>query len=178
MSYCLKTKAIIAKVEAGFETVGDLIGRVKLLDALQTAMNLARDVNAYLDTREPWKAIKIDQADAARSVYTTLRCIDNLKTILAPFLPFSSQRVHEYLGYEGQLFGDLNIQEVVEENSSHLVLMYDGSKAIGKWNPGELPVGQHLQKPKPLYTKLEPEMIEQERQYLGQPRERIADYTE
>ena len=37
--------------------------------------------------------------------------IDNLKTILAPFLPFSAQQVHEYLGYDGQLFGDLKIEE-------------------------------------------------------------------
>ena len=36
--------------------------------------------------------------------------IDNLKILLAPFLPFTAERLHEYLGYDGQLFGDQEIE--------------------------------------------------------------------
>src|SRR5690606_13876440 len=87
-------EAIIARAEAGFDQVGDLLARVRLRDALQAAMDIVRDTNAYLNEREPWKRIKDDPADAARSVYATLRVIDNLKILLAPFLPFSAQEVH------------------------------------------------------------------------------------
>jgi methionyl-tRNA synthetase len=164
-------EAIIAKIEAGFDEVGALVEAVKLREALSTAMGLVRDTNQYLDRREPWKTFKTDEADAARAVYTVLRCIDSLKTLLAPWLPESSQQVHEFLGYEGQLFGDLEIRELKEETRNHLGLVYDGSKAIGKWEPSQLQSGQALSKPSPLFVKLEPEIVEQEREFLGKARD-------
>lgn len=164
-------EAIIARIEGGFETVGSLLDKVRLREALTEAMSLAREVNVYLDERAPWKAIKSDPADAARSIYAALRCIDNLKTILAPFLPFSSQQVHEILGYEGQLFGDLRIEEYAEASRTHTALIYDPAPAIGRWEQSALPAGQALREPQPLYVKLEPEVVDQERSYLGQPRD-------
>jgi methionyl-tRNA synthetase len=168
---------IIARVEAGFEEVGALLEAVRLRDALQAAMALVRDANGYLDSRKPWLTIKEDAADAARSVYTILRVIDSLKTLLAPFVPFSSQKVHEYLGYDGALFGDLRIEEFRESQGSHGALTYDGSGAIGRWERSELAPGQPLREPKALFVKLEPEIIEQERAYLGAPREEHAIAT-
>ncbi len=164
-------EAILAKVEAGFDEIGALIAAVKLRDALSKAMELARDANAYLDSRAPWKTIKEDPADAARTVYTILRVIDNLKILLAPFVPFSSQQLHEYLGYDGQLFGELTIENIDEETRSHLVLFYDGSQAIGKWEKSTLQPGQALRQPSPLFVKLDPEIVERERAFLGQPRD-------
>jgi methionyl-tRNA synthetase len=134
-------------------------------------MGLVRDANAYLDGRKPWITIKTDADDAACSVYTILRVIDNLKTLLAPFLPFSSQAVYEYLGYDGQLFGDLTIQEYPEATRAHRALVYDVSAAVGKWEKSALKQGQALREPKALFVKLEPEIVEQERAYLGQPRD-------
>lgn len=164
-------KAIIAKTEAGFETIGNLIETTQLKEALEQTLSLAREVNVWLDGREPWKRIKVDEADAARSVYTALQCIDNLKILFAPFTPFSSQQVHEMLGYEGQLFGEQKIETYHEETRDHKGLIYDGSKAIGTWEKTTLAQGQALQKPSPLFTKLDPEIVDEERQYLGQPRD-------
>lgn len=164
-------EAILAKVEAGFDEVGQLIEAVKLREALNVVMTLTRDTNAYLDGRAPWSAFKHDPVDAARSVYTVLRVIDNLKTMLAPWLPESSQQVHEMLGYDGQLFGDLNILTLHESTRDHLALSYDPSKAIGKWQKSALQPNTPLREPKPLFVKLEPEMVEAERVYLGQPRQ-------
>lgn len=164
-------EAIIAKLEAGFDDVGQLIEAVKLREALGVAMGLARETNQYLDRRAPWKTYKTDPDDAARAVYTVLRCIDNLKTLLAPWLPESSQQVHTFLGYDGQLFGDLNIQQIDEQTRSHQVLVYDADNAIGQWEPSKLQPGQPLRKPSPLFTKLEPDIIEMEREFLGKPRQ-------
>ena len=163
-------QTIIAKTAAGFESVGELLEAVRLKDALEETLGLAREVNGWLNEREPWKVIKADRADAASSVYAALRCIDNLKILFAPFTPFSSQQVHEMLGYDGQLFGDLNIENFSEETRDHLALVYDGSAAIGEWRASELPPGQALREPSPLFVKLDPEIVELERQYLGRER--------
>ena len=163
-------RAIIAKTEAGFEAVGALLAEVRLKEALESTLALARAVNGWLDGRAPWRSIKSDPADAARAVYAALRCIDSLKTLFAPFIPFSSQQVHVMLGYEGQLFGELEIKTLHEESRDHLALCYDADKAAGRWQPSRLPAGQALRKPVPLFVKLEPEIVEAERRHLGQPR--------
>ncbi len=164
---------IIAKVEAGFETIGELLAAVKLRDALSETMALAREVNGYLD-RAPWfKVIKEDKASAATTIYTALRCIDNLKTLFAPFLPFTSQRVHEYLGYDGTLFGEQIIRHYQEATRAHDGLTYDGSQAVGQWAISQLAAGQKLREPAALFVKLEPDLIEAERARLGQPRTAI-----
>ncbi len=164
-------RAIINRAEAGFEQVGALLAQVKLRDALIAAMDIVRDANAYLTEHEPWKRIKDDPADAARTVYTALRVIDNLKILLAPFLPFSAQDLHQYLGYDGQLFGDLKIVEYQEQTRAHKGLVYEDNGAVGRWEKSDLQPGQRLREPAALFTKLDPEIVEQERAYLGAPRD-------
>jgi methionyl-tRNA synthetase len=163
--------AIIEHVRAGFETVGNLIEQVKLRQALETTLSLTQDVNAWLSEREPWKAIKENPEDAAQSVFAALQCINYLKLLFAPFIPFSSQKVHEYLGFDGQLFGDLLIEEYTESERKHKALVYDGSKAIGTWEAQELPQGQTLREPAALFIKLEDTIIADEQGRLGQPRD-------
>ncbi len=164
-------QAILAKIEAGFDEVGGHIEAVRLREGLQAAMGLVRDTNVYLDGRAPWKAFKTDEADAARSVYTVLQAILNLNTLLSPWLPFSAEHVWQYLGFDGQFFGDLNIKTIEESNSSHMGLCYDATGAQGKWQPVKLEPGQALRQPSPLFTKLEPEIVEQEQALLGQERD-------
>lgn len=161
-------QAIISRSETGFETVGALLERVKLREALREAMSLVREVNAYLDERAPWKTYKEDPADAARSIYAAIRAIDNLNVVLAPFLPFSAQKVHEMLGYEGQIFGDLKIETYGEGDDAHQVLVYDATRQIGTWQPRHIEGGRTMQEPSPLFVKLEPEIIDEERGRLGQ----------
>ncbi len=159
---------LLARVEEGFETVGGLLEAVKLRAALNEALGLARAVNGYLD-RAPWFAVvKQDKAEAAKTVYTALRAVDSIKVLLAPFLPFSSQRLHRTLGYQGDLFGEQRIETFQEETRSHEALVYDASRATGRWEPSQLPPGQALQKPKPLFKKLEDSVVDEERARLGQ----------
>jgi methionyl-tRNA synthetase len=164
-------KAMIEKAEAAFETVGNLIEAVSLREALSTTMSLVRDTNGYLDKRAPWKSIKVDAADAAKAGYAVLRVIDNLKILLAPFLPFTSQKVHEFLGYDGQLFGQQDIVEYQESTRAHKALVYNAGNAIGKWEKSSLQPGAALREPSPLIVKLEPEIVETERAFLGAPRD-------
>jgi methionyl-tRNA synthetase len=122
----------------------------------------------YLDRRAPWFQIKEAKAAAATTVYVILRVVDNRKTILAPILPQTAQKLHEYLGHDGQLFGTQHVFEYQEETRSHLALTYDHSSAIGTWAPSELPPGQALRQPAPLFAKLDESVIEEEYARLGE----------
>jgi methionyl-tRNA synthetase len=122
--------ALVAQVEAGFETVGELYNACKFRAASGEALALAREANGYLDRKAPWFQIKEDPQAAATSVYVILRAVDNLKTILAPILPHTAQKLHEYLGYEGQLFGTQQVVEYQEKTRSHQALTYDHTGAI------------------------------------------------
>ncbi len=164
-------RAIIDRAEAGFDEVGALLEQVRLREALQTAMEIVRNANAYLSEREPWKRIHDDREDAASSVYSILRVIDNLKLLLAPFLPFSAQELHEMLGYDGQLFGTLEIRSYQEETRAHEALVYNAETATGSWCKSALAPGQALRQPHPLFTRLEPEIVDSERAFLGAERE-------
>ncbi len=160
-------KALVQKVEEGFETVGELLSGVKLRAALSEAMRLAREVNVYLDTAPWFGIVDEDKQAAARTVYTALQAVSHLRILLAPFIPFSAQRLHEMLGYEGQLFGELKIRTYDEETRSHEALIYDGSAAIGRWKPELLPTGQRLRQPEALFRKLDDKIAEEEIARLG-----------
>ncbi len=155
-------RQILAEVEAGFETVGELLAAVKLKAAQEEVLRLTRSANVYLDGKAPWKTIKENPVATGTAVYVTLRVIDNLKILFAPFLPHTCQQLHEYLGYGGQLFGRQYTQAFTEEKREHVALTYDNSQAIGRWEPSRLQPGQKLREPAPLFKKLEPELAEQE----------------
>jgi methionyl-tRNA synthetase len=161
-------QALLELVEAGFDKVGAQLEAVHLRAALQEALSIAREVNGYLD-RAPWfGVIKEDRQAAATTVYTALRAIDSLKVLLAPFLPFSSEQLHQTLGYSEPIFGDLHIEEYQESTRSHEALIYDGSSASGSWAPSQLEPGRKFEKPKPLFKKLDSDIVEQERSRLGE----------
>ena len=155
-------RELLAKVEDGFETVGALYAACKFRAALGEALALAREDNVYLDRKAPWFQIKEDREAAATTVYVILRAIDNLKTILSPILAHTAQKLHEYLGYEGQLFGTQHVVEYQEETRSHQALTYDHSGAVGTWARSALPPGQALREPAPLFKKLDESLIDEE----------------
>jgi methionyl-tRNA synthetase len=161
-------RALLTLVEAGFDTVGHSIEAVQLRAALAEALSLARAVNGYLD-RAPWfGVVKQDKVRAGTTVYTALRAIDSLSVLLAPFLPFSSERLHRMLGYDRPLFGTQRIETYDEATRSHEALIYERGDASGEWRPSELPA-QALGQPEPLYKKLDDDVAEAELARLGQP---------
>jgi methionyl-tRNA synthetase len=160
-------RALLARVEGGFQTVGDLYAACKFRAALGEALALAREANGYLDRKAPWFQIKEDPQAAATTVYVILRVVDNLKTVLAPILPHTAQQLHEYLGYDRQLFGTQHVVEYQEEARhgglrSHEALTYDHRGAIGTWAPSDLSPGQALRPPAPLFKKLDESVIREE----------------
>jgi methionyl-tRNA synthetase len=157
---------LLSVIEGGFESVGALLDGVKLRAALGEAMKLATAVNQYLDSMAPWKQIKEDKAEAGKTIYTALKAIDSLKVLFAPFLPFTSERLHSFFGYEKPLFGEQYVEEISDELGTHTGLKYRGIDGL-QWKPSELKPGQALNPPEPLFKKLDESVIEEERARLG-----------
>lgn len=157
---------LLATIENGFKTVGAELDAVRLRSAISEAMKLATVVNQYLDVNAPWSAIKTDKEGAAKTVYTALKAIDSLKVMFAPFIPFTSQRLHEFFGYETPLFGEQYTEMVKDSLGEHNVLRYKGIEGL-QWKPSELQPGKKLNQPGPLFKKLEESIIEEERARLG-----------
>ncbi len=160
---------LLATIDAGFSTVGGELEKVHLRAALAEAMRLATEVNKYLDREAPWQSIKTDKAAAARSIYTAIHAIDSIKVMLAPFLPFTSERLHEFLGYTQPLFGTQQVEKVQDALGDHYVLRYNPIEASGRWQPSQIEAGRILQQPQPLFKKLDVSIIEAERSRLGEP---------
>ena len=135
-----KAKAIEALVDS-------LLSQCHFKQAIMQAMLLAQETNRYLDEKSPWKVIKEDRQAAANSLFTAICTISRLKNILYPFLPFSSQKVHEYLGFEG------HIEEYTRKNPLQPLP----------------PPGQRLREPKPLFSKLDEGLVEEETSRMGLP---------
>ena len=136
------SRGIIDDAKEALITMGMLLSQCHFREALRSAMSLAQETNRYLEEKSPWKVIKEDKQAAATALYVAISVISCLRTALYPFLPFSSQKLHEYLGFEGR----------VED---------DG------WQPRSPSPEQKLLPPEPLFSKLDEGLIEEEVSRLG-----------
>lgn len=144
------SEAFLSKVQDLFVEVDNNLRLCHFRNALSSAMSIAQESNKYLDQQQPWKTVKEDREGTATTLWVVLSAINCLKTALWPFLPFSSEKLHRTLG-----FGDIK------------------SQPIWHWEPSlqELPPDQVMNLPEPLFTKLEPEIADQEveRLKMSQP---------
>ncbi|GAI14968.1 unnamed protein product, partial [marine sediment metagenome] len=137
------SQGLIEKAKDTLNIMDGLVYRCHFKEAIRLAMSLAQETNRYLDVKSPWKIIEQDRQAAANSLYVALGVISCLKTILYPFLPFSSQQLHEFLGFKGS----------VED---------DG------WQLHFPSPGQRLLAPKPLFSKLDEGLVAEEASRLGE----------
>lgn len=151
---------LLAEVERGFDAVGALIESARFKNGLQGAMRLAGLVNQYLAEQAPWAILETERERAGTILFVALRAIDSLKILLTPYLPFSSQRLHELLGYDDVLAGPIESRVVQEDDGrEHAVLAGDYETWAGGWAPSALPAGQKLREPAPLFAKLDAETV-------------------
>ena len=126
--------------------VDDSLAHTRFRAGISQAFRLAQECNRYLDARAPWQAIKEDRAHAARSLGTAIQVLNCLKVMLAPYLPFTSQKLHGFLGFDG---------DVADEP-------WDFDALTAAIRPGGM-----LRNPSNLYTKLDEDVAEQEAGQLG-----------
>ena len=139
-------EALLQTARAAMAAVDDSLAHTRFRAGISQSFALAQECNRYLDTRAPWQAIKEDRAHAARSLGTTIQVLNCLKVMLSPYLPFTSQKLHGFLGFDG---------DVTDEP-------WDFDALVGAVKPGGV-----LRNPSNLYTKLDDDVAEQEASQLG-----------
>jgi methionyl-tRNA synthetase len=137
-----ESQALLHKAEVTLDSVGSSLYRCNFREAIREALSLAQEGNRYLDNQAPWKSIKEERQTSARSIYTSLALLSALKTVFYPFLPFSSEKLQRYLGFKERL-------------------------GEGSWSLRFPVPGQRLERPEPLFRKLDDTIIGEERSRLG-----------
>lgn len=132
-----RSQELLHGAEVTLDGVDRLLYRCQFKEAVRQAMSLAQEANRYLDEQAPWKTIKTEPEASAKSIYVALSVLPALKTVFYPFLPFSSERLHSFLGF-------------------------DGSVKEAGWKIQFLPPGQKLRPPQPLFVKLDEDIVAKE----------------
>jgi len=140
-----RSQALLNKAKDTLNTMDGLLYHCHFKEAIRSAMSLAQEANRYLDEKSPWKTIKQDRQASATALYVAISVLSCLRTVLYPFLPFSSQKLHEFLGFKG------NVED-------------DG------WQLHFPPPGQKLLPPEPLFSKLDEGLVDEETRRLGHVR--------
>jgi methionyl-tRNA synthetase len=135
--------ALLSRAEQAIAETGDNIGRCRFRAGLESAMTVAREANRYVEENAPWNLLKQDRGRCATVLYTAIGVIGGLKTAFYPYLPFTCQQLHAFLGSEG-LVDDVGWRLVMPE------------------------AGQTLAEPRPLFKKLDQSLVEGEEARLGQ----------
>ena len=91
-------------------------------------------------------------------LYVALRCVDSLKMLFTPFLPFSSQQLHELLGYEGWLAGPLEFREVAEADGGTHDVLTGRLRGVGRaaGSRARCRPGQQLREPRAALPQARP----------------------
>ena len=127
-----------------FHDTGENIEVCRFRAALGSGMALAQACNRYLEQKAPWQEIKVSREDAATSLWASLSVVNCLKIALYPFLPFSSEKLHQMLGFTGSL-----------------------QEQGWAWKPESVVPSQELAEPEPLFAKLDEAIIERETERLA-----------
>ena len=130
-------RAILNNAKESIKTVGQSIDKCHFREAVRGFLSLAQEANKYLDNKAPWKSIKTDRTAASTNLWVCINIISCLKTLTLPFLPFSSEKLHYLLGFNGT------------------------PNEIG-WSIQEVPAGQIFPEPTPLFTKFDDSVADEE----------------
>lgn len=161
---------VLDTVADGFGTVGDNIGRHRQKAALAEAMRLVGEVNKYVSETEPYKLKGDDERERLATVLHTLaQCVSDLNTLLAPFLPHAANRVHQVLGGTGEFMPMPRIEQVTDlddDRRTYPVITGDYS-ATPRWERAAITPGTPVAKPTPVFVKLDPSVVEEERERMA-----------
>jgi methionyl-tRNA synthetase len=157
-------RALLAATSEAFGPVGDLLSRNRQKAAISEAMRVVGEANKYLSDQAPWK-LKEDPARRDTVLHTALQAIKDCNALLTPFLPHSSQKVHELLGGDGVWSVAPEIHEVtdLDDGSPYPIITgpYEQGQAVWASTPLAAP-GTPLAPPKPIFTKLDPSIVDEE----------------
>lgn len=89
---------ILARLEGLYASVGKQIEVGAFRDAIREIFEFVHFANKYFDAEQPWITRTADPAKCENTIFQCVQIIANLSALLAPFLPFSSEKISRWLG--------------------------------------------------------------------------------
>ena len=167
-------EAVLATVRGGFDSVGEQLGRHRLRAGIAEAMRVVGEVNKYLTATEPYKMKDESQRERLATVlHVAAQCVSDCNTLLAPFLPHAANRVHLVLGGEGEFMPMPREERVDELDPGHgaglttYPIITGDYSSTPAWESRPVKVGTPVAKPTPVFTKLDPSVVDEELARLG-----------
>jgi methionyl-tRNA synthetase len=160
---------LLARSRQAFDAVGEHLNRSRFKFAINETMRTVAEANKYFSEQAPWKLRESDPERMRTVLHVALQLVDDAKTMLTPFLPRSSQQVHEMLAGPGTgTWSDMpRVDEVTEDDGPAYPVItghYDGA---ARWASQPLRPGTPLATPAPLFTKLDKSVVDEELARLG-----------
>jgi methionyl-tRNA synthetase len=153
---------LLARSRQSFEVVGGHLNRSRFKFATTEAMRTVAEANKYFSEQAPWKLRESDPDRMRTVLHVALQLVDDAKTLLTPFLPRSSELVHQMLG-GNRTWSDMpRVEEVDEDGGVPYPVITGSYDGAARWASVPLPVGAPLAPPTPLFTKLDTSVIEAE----------------
>ena len=155
-------EALKAQSRAAFDVVGAHLRQSRFKQAASEAMRVVSAANKYISDQEPWKR-KDDPARRDSILHTALQVVQDANTLLTPFLPHASQKIHEALGGSGVWAAQPELKDVEDldrPGQINPILTGDYTGEQAKWGSTPIEVGRPLEKPTPLFAKLDPKLGE------------------
>ncbi|MBN1131534.1 MAG: methionine--tRNA ligase [Bacteroidales bacterium] len=100
ISDLLKTDSeVLDEIRNIASRVTDSLENFRFREAVKLTMDLARLGNKYLADTEPWKLIKTDEARVKTILNISLQITANLSILMDPFLPFSMEKLRNFISF-------------------------------------------------------------------------------
>ena len=152
-------RALLDAAVAAFDVVGEHIAARRFKAGITEAMRIVGLANKYVSDMEPWK-LKDDPRRRDTVLHVTLQVVSDCNTLLTPYLPHSAQKVFEALGGEGLWAAQPQIVEVADGELTYPTLQGDYAAQQATWASRPVVPGTPLDKPSPLFAKLDEKLGE------------------
>jgi methionyl-tRNA synthetase len=155
-------EALKAMSRGAFQVVGDHLRSSRFKQAASEAMRVVSAANKYISDQEPWKR-KDDAARRDTILHTALQVVQDANTLLTPFLPHASQKIHEALGGTGVWAAQPELKDVEDldrPGQINPILTGDYAGEQARWESTPIEAGRPIGKPTPLFAKLDPKLGE------------------
>ncbi len=157
-------RALLERVENGFSTVGDAIAHHRQKQAITEAMRVVAEVNRYVSDNQPWKLKAPEERERLATVlHVATQAVSDCNVLLSPFMPHAANRIDVVLGGDGQLQPMPELQEApsLDGEPAYPIITGDYSGARS-WRRHPVMAGTPVAKPTPVFTKLDPSVVEEE----------------
>jgi methionyl-tRNA synthetase len=155
-------REVLERSRHAFTAVGGELARSRFKSAITETMRTVAEANKYMSDQAPWKLRESDPERMKTILHVVLQLVDDAKTLLTPFLPRSSDKVHRLLGGEGAWSGTPRIDEVDEDGGPSYPVITGDYGSVGRWEPVPVRPGTPLSQPAPLFTKLDTSVVDEE----------------